>query len=159
MSADNAGIYFFGPPPSFADIALAAEGARTLESADGDKSRLSITWPDVTIAVTVDPKWNRAGQLRGIRAWLASFPESERQSAIVQDFLANLDSVTTCYGSVISPWYDGEGKVAKLLKAIIRSSGGFIFTRQSFYSATGVRIAGIEGDPGSLEALRAPLST
>jgi hypothetical protein len=154
MSADNAGIYFFGPPPSATEIAAAAEGARTIESVDGDKTRVSITWPDVTMVVTIDPRWNRAGQLRGIRGWLASFPERERQSVIVRDFLANLDMVTACYGSVISPSYDDEGKVARLLKTMVRSSGGFIFTRQSFYSATGVRIAGLEGDPADLEGTR-----
>ena len=151
MSVDNAGIYFFGPPPSSAQVAALAEDALAVESIDGDKTRVSIAWADVTMAVNIDPRWNRAGQLRGIRTWLASFPESERQSAIVQDFLANLDMVTTCYGSVITPAYDEDGKVVKFLKAMIRPSGGFIFTRQSFYSATGVRIAGLEGDPRNLE--------
>ena len=150
MSGDNAGIYFFGPPPSSKQLAAMAADASVTESADGDKSRVSITWSDVTIVVTIDPRWNRTTQLRGIRAWLLHFPEDERQSPTVRKFLADLDRTTTCYGCVIFPSYDGDGKVVKFLIATIESAGGFFFTHQSFYGSSGERIAGIDGDPAML---------
>ncbi len=125
-------------------------GAAVAETMDGDKSKISITWSDVAIVVTIDPQWRRAVELRGIRAWLLHFPESKRAPPGVQQFLADLDRTTTCYGSVISPSYDGEGKVVKFLKAMVEPSGGFFFTYQSFYSSSGEHIAGIDGDPSAL---------
>jgi hypothetical protein len=154
MSGDNAGIYFFGPPPSFKQFAAMAAEASVTEATDGEKSRVSIAWSDVTIVVTIDPRWNRTTQLRGIRTWLLHFPESERQSLAVQQFLADLDRTTTCYGCVISPSYDGDGKVVRLLIAMLEPTGGFFFTHQSFYGSSGERIAGIDGDPGKLGGAR-----
>jgi len=134
MSRQNAGIYFFGIPPSSKQLAGMVAGAAVAE----------------TIVVTIDPQWRRAVELRGIRAWLLHFPESKRAPPGVQQFLADLDRTTTCYGSVISPSYDGEGKVVKFLKAMVEPSGGFFFTYQSFYSSSGEHIAGIDGDPSAL---------
>jgi hypothetical protein len=152
MSVDNAGTYFFGPPPSQAQLALMAPAGAVTQSMEGDKARVSVAWPDATLVVTIDPAWNRDKQLRGIRAWLLHFPENERKAPAVQGLLADLDRTTTCYGGVITPSYDAGGKVVAFLKAMIAPTGGFFFTHQSFYGPDGARIGGVDGDPATMGA-------
>lgn len=150
MANDNAGIFFYGKPPSPSEIAALASGARVSTHAGDNMTSVVVEWPSVAVTITINPDWNRNVQLSGIRGWLGQFPESERTSAEVVSFLAALDSTTTCYGSTISPAFDKEGRVAALLKSLLGKSGGFFFSHQSFYSAEGKRIAGLSGDPAAL---------
>ena len=150
MTQDNAGIYFYGTPPSAAQVAILAEGAQVVTENNGKKTRISVKWPDVTLVMTIDPEWNRQVQLSGIRGWLGRFPEKERQTQIVQRFLADLEKTNTCYGSVIAPAFDRQGKVSRFLKSLLGKSGGFFFSHQSFYDANGRQIAGLPGDPNTL---------
>ena len=150
MTQDNAGIYFYGPPLSSAQVATLAEGAQFFTENNGNKTRISLKWPDVTLVMTIDPEWNRQVQLSGIRGWLSRFPEQEKQSPTVQRFLADLEKTTTCYGSVITPAFDRQGKVSKFLKSLLRKSGGFFFSHQSFYDSNGQQIVGLPGDPNML---------
>ncbi len=147
MADDNAGIFFYGDPPSPAQIAALAAGAKVRTLSKGNMTSVIVEWPDVTVTVNMDPNWDRSRQLGGIRGWLSQFPEKERTSKPVVSFLAELDRTTTCYGSVISPGYEKEGKAATLLKKLLGASGGFFFSHQSFYSSSGSRIAGLPGDP------------
>lgn len=64
--------------------------------------------------------------------------------------LASLDRTTTAYGSVITPAFDREGKVAAALLRLLEASGGFFFAHQSFYDSKGRRIIGLPGDPDRL---------
>jgi hypothetical protein len=147
MAADNAGIFFFGPPPSAEDIAAAARGAAISISREEHLTRITAEWPDVMLVVTINPLWDREVQLSGLRNWLDLFPASERGTASTQRLLANLDRTTTCYGSVISPAFDRQGKAASSLVRLLTRSGGFFFSHQSFYDAQGSRIIGRPGDP------------
>lgn len=147
---DNAGIFFHGTPPTPAQIGALAEGAKVRTSSEGAVTRIVVEWPDVSLTISTSPDWNRRGQLAGIRGWVSRFPDSERSSEAVVSFLAELDRTTTAYGSVIAPGYDEQGKVAALLKKLLDTSGGFFFSHQSFYSASGRRIIGLPGDPDVL---------
>lgn len=152
MANDNAGIFFYGAPPSTAQIASLASGAEVSSAAEGKLINVIVKWPDVSVTITINSTWNRDVQLSGIRGWLGQFPAVERDSKHVLSFLAQLNSTTTCYGSVISPGYDKAGKVATFLRQLLGSTGGFFFSQQSFYNANGVRITGIAGDPTTLES-------
>ena len=147
MAADNAGIFFFGPPPSAEDIAAAAEGAVVGIAREEHLTRITAEWPDVTLVVTINPLWDREVQLSGLRNWLDLFPAPERGTASTRRLLANLDRTTTCYGSVISPAFDRQGKAASSLVRLLTRSSGFFFSHQSFYDAQGSRIIGRPGDP------------
>lgn len=150
MGQDNAGIYFYGTPPTPAQITSLADGAKVSKIDNGNMTKVTLKWPDVTVTIAIDPSWDRETQLSGIRGWLSSFPDSERESKAVTTFLGNLDRTTTSYGSVISPSYDKNGKASNFLKRLLESSGGFLFSHQSFYSASGTRITGMDGDPIAL---------
>jgi hypothetical protein len=67
MAADNAGIFFFGPPPSAEDIAAAAQGAAVSIAREQHLTRITAEWPDVTLVVTINPLWDREVQLSGLR--------------------------------------------------------------------------------------------
>ena len=150
MAHDNAGIFFYGPAPSPAQIENLAKGATVSSAAQANTTSIRVEWPDVSITINIDPNWNRDLQLSGIRGWLSQFPKNERSSKQVVSFLSELDRTTTSYGSIISPSYDKAGKAATLLKQLLGSSGGFFFSHQSFYNAKGERIAGLPGDPAIL---------
>jgi len=150
MTQDNAGIFFYGPPPSSAQITALAKGAQVIVENNGKKTRMSLKWPDVILVMNIDPEWNRQVQLSGIRGWLGRFPEQEKQSPTVRRFLADLEKTTTCYGSVITPAFDRQGKVSTFLKSLLGKSGGFFFSHQSFYDSNGRQIAGLPGDPNKL---------
>ncbi|MBP8255841.1 MAG: hypothetical protein KAX37_00860 [Opitutaceae bacterium] len=150
MANDNAGVFFYGPPPSNAQVASLATGADVTTTIEGSLTNIIVKWPDVSITISIDSAWKREVQLSGIRGWLSQFPAHERNSESVTSFLDRLDRTTTCYGSVISPGYDKAGKVTTLLKRLLGSSGGFFFSHQSFYDASGVRITGLAGAPSAL---------
>jgi hypothetical protein len=150
MAHDNAGIFFYGPPPSAAQIIAAARGASTTTELDGNLTKITAKWSDVTLTVSINPSWNREVQLGGIRAWISQFGSEYRNAPGAKNLVANLERTTTCYGSVIAPAYDNEGKVVATLSRLLKTTGGFFFSHQSFYDATGRRIIGLPGDPSRL---------
>lgn len=150
MADDNAGIFFYGPPPTLETIIDLAKGATVTKTPADTLTKVAVRWPDVSVTITIDPNWNRSVQLSGIRGWLSQLPQNERTSPAVTTFLANLDRTTASYGSVISPGYDASGKVTNFLKALVARSGGFFFSHQSFYTAQGTRVTGLGGDPSTL---------
>ena len=150
MSKDNAGVYFYGTPSTVQQITAFADRAEVMTAMDGIKTKVSIRWPDVALSITIDPQWNREIQLSGIRGWIDRFPDQEKHSSAVKNFLTRLDKTVTCYGVVIMPGYDHQGKAVKLLKNILGKSGGFFFSHQSFYDLQGIRIIGLPEDPNKL---------
>lgn len=147
---NNAGIYFFGTPPgSKAIVALAPDVASAVTQTDGIV-QINLLWSDVSLQISMDPNWNRENELRSIRGWLARFPERDRDAPGTISFLEKLDKTVAFFGAQIEPCYDFEGKVARLLKALLIDTGGFLFSHQSFYSARGHRIVGLPGDPVEL---------
>jgi hypothetical protein len=151
LAQDNAALYFYGAPPSVDTIRQLAAGASTQVDTETGATRVTISWPDVTLTLHIDPNWDRDVQLSGMRGWLMDFPARELKKPAVASFLANLDRTTATYGTVIEPAYDREGKVVALLKKLVAPSGGYFFSYQSFYSAQGRRIIGLEGDPEDLK--------
>lgn len=151
LAQDNATIYFYGPPPSVDQIRKLAADAKTSVETQAGMTSVIIAWPDVTLTLSIDPKWERDVQLSGMRGWLADFPSRELKKPLAATFLSNLDRTTTSYGSVIEPAYDRQGKVAGFLKKLIAPTGGYFFSYQSFYTAEGKRIIGLDGDPEELK--------
>jgi len=150
---DNVGIFFQGPPPAAGQVAALAPGAAVTVAADGPDTRVTVAWPDVTLSITIDPAWPRQAQLAGIRGWLGRFPPDAIGTPRAKAFLADLDQVTTCWGSVASPGLDAGGKVARLLRALVKGPGGFFFTSaQAFYDASGQHVVGLPGAPPELGA-------
>jgi hypothetical protein len=147
---DNAGIYFFGVPPSPEKVAAAAKGARVTVEEHGRFTRITAQWPGVTFVISIDPDWNRNVQLAGIRGWISQFAAVERNRAQVKALLSDLDRTTTCFGSVITPAFDPGGRVVATLLRLLDPTGGFFFAHQSFYDAKGRRILGLPGDPQRL---------
>jgi hypothetical protein len=156
VARDNAAIYFYGPPPSVERIVAAAPGATTEARLEGDRTRITVAWPDVTLVITVDPAWNRDVQLLGMRNWIGQFGPVHRNTPSAKALLANLDRTTTCYGSVITPAFDAEGKVAAALLRLLKPEGGFFFAHQSLYDSTGSKIMGMPGDPQRLGPRHTP---
>jgi hypothetical protein len=147
---DNAGIFFFGPPPTVEAIQKLVPDATTqVEQQDG-ATRITVSWPEVSITIHIDPNWPRDLQLAGIRGLIDGFPAREKRKPAVVELLRQLDRTTTCYGSVIEPAYDRDGKVIGLLRKLLAPTGGFLFTHQSFYDAQGRRITGLQEDPEQL---------
>ncbi len=132
-ASDNAGIFFYGTPPTPAGIEALAEGAQVSTSSDGAATRIVVEWPDVSLTISTAPDWNRSVQLSGIRGWVSRFPESERSSEAVVSFLAELERTTTAYGSIIAPGYDEEGKVVAFLKScwVARADSSFRTSRST----------------------------
>ncbi len=150
MPNDNAGVYFYGTPPSIGEVAALVPSADVSATAEDGLTNIIVKWPDVSVTISINPAWNRDVQLSGIRGWLGQFSSEERESAPVVSFLAELDRTKTCYGTAISPRFDDAGKVVALLKQLLGSDGGFFFSHQSFYDANGEQIAGRAGDPLAL---------
>jgi hypothetical protein len=133
-----------------AQVSAAAKGASTTARLEGHFTKITAKWSDVSLTISVDPSWNRDVQLAGVRGWISQFGSDYRNTPRVEAFLANLDRTTTCYGSVITPAYDKEGKVVATLLRLLKPGGGFLFSHQSFYDSNGRRIIGMPGDPRSL---------
>jgi hypothetical protein len=148
---DSAGVFFYGPAPTVDAIQRLAPEATTSIERDEGTTRLTVSWPEVSIVINIDPNWPRDLQLAGIRGLLAGFSAREKKKPAVVDFLERLERTTTCYGVVIEPAYDREGKALGLMKRLLAPTGGFLFTYQSFYDADGRRITGLQDDPERLE--------
>jgi hypothetical protein len=149
-SQDSAGLFFHGPPPTLDDIARVAGDATVSTETVESVVRVTVAWPDVSVIIHVTPDWPRDEQLASIRSELAGYPAREQHKPGVKEFLANLDRTTTCWGSLIDPGYDREGKVAAFFTRLIGISGGFLSTYQSFYASDGKRITGPSADPANL---------
>lgn len=150
QAQDSAGLYFYGTPPTVEGITEAAAGATVTTSQVGEVTRVSIAWPDVTVIIHIDPDWWRDEQLSSIRQMASELPAREQHKPVVRKFLADLDRTTVCWGTLIEPGYDRDGKVAAFFKRLV-AGGGYVFTYQSFYSSDGKRIAGTQDDPQTLE--------
>jgi hypothetical protein len=148
---DNAALYFYGPPPTVDDITRVAGDATVTSSLVESVTRVTIAWSDVTVIIHIDGDWRRDEQLASIRQMVTELPSREQHKPAVRKFLADLDRTTVCWGSLIDPGYDREGRVATFFKKLVGASGGFLFTYQSFYSAGGKRIVGLQDDPETLQ--------
>lgn len=140
-------LFFYGAAPDPARIAELAAGAEVSTSSTDGKTRITITWPDVSTTVTIDPSWDKAVQMEGMRGWTDRFPAKVKALPEVQALIASFDTVTACYGSVSKPGLDADNKVMNLFKALQGESGGFFFSRNSFYGTDGLRITGFNEDP------------
>ncbi|HUQ10127.1 MAG TPA: hypothetical protein VM146_07400 [Steroidobacteraceae bacterium] len=150
QAQDSAALYFYGPAPTMDDITRAAGDASVTTNVVETWTRVTVAWPEVTVILHLDSEWRRDEQLSSIRQMLTELPAREQRKPAVKKFLADLDRTMACWGSLIDPGYDREGRVATFYKRLVATTGGFLFTYQSFYSGDGKRIAGMEGDPDTL---------
>jgi hypothetical protein len=151
LAQDNAGLFFYGPAPSTDAIRKAAGDAQVTVDQVESVQRVVVSWPEVSVIIHIDHDWPREEQLSGIRGLLDGFSTRERNKPAVRQFLADLDRTTVCWGSIIEPGYDREGRVVAFFTRLIGTTGGFLFTYQSFYSSEGKRITGLEDDPEILK--------
>ncbi len=151
LAQDNAGLFFYGSPPSVETITRLAGDATVTSNLVESVTRVTVAWPDVTIIIHIEGDSCRDEQLTSIRDMVAELPAREQHKPAVREFLAHLDRTTVCVGSLIDPGFDREGRVAAFLTKLVSSTGGFLFTFQSFYTAEGRRITGQPGDPETLK--------
>lgn len=138
-------VFFYGQAPALADIsALAPEADVALTTSEG-KTRIAVVWPEANMTITIDPAWDKAAQMAGMRNWTERFPARVKQLVEVQALIASFDQVSACFGTVSKPALDA--KTLALLQALIANGGGFFFSRNSFYGADGLRITGYDDDP------------
>ena len=139
-------LFFYGAAPDVAAITALATDADVAVSNAGGKTRVTVTWDDVSTVITIDPAWNKAEQMPGMRGWAERFPARVRALEKVQALIASFDAVNACYGTISKPGLDADCKVLRLLQAMAGSEGGFLFSRNSFYAMDGVRITGFDED-------------
>lgn len=144
-------LFFYGTAPDLARITALAGDAAVSTETEGSKTRIIITWPDVTTTITIDSAWDRATQMEGMRGWAERFPAKVRVLEDVKALIESFDTVQACYGSVSRPGLDADSKVMDLFRALLGSpadnAGGFFFSRNSFYGTDGLRITGFNEDP------------
>ena len=143
-------VFFYGTVPDITAINALAADATVSVGDSGGKTRITIAWPDVSTTITIDPGWNKAEQMQGMRGWAERFPARVRALDEVKALIASFDNVTACYGTVSKPGLDADNKVVSLLLAMLGEQGGFFFSRNSFYGTDRVRITGFDEDPAWL---------
>ena len=140
-------VFFYGQAPDATRIAALATGADVSTSMAEGKTRITIAWPDISTTITIDPNWDKAAQMEGMRGWAERFPAKVRALDEVKALLDSFDRVEACYGSVSRPGLDADNKAMTLLKTLLTEGGGFFFSRNSFYDTDGLRITGFNEDP------------
>lgn len=140
-------VFFYGAPPAPGSLAALAANAEVTTVQEEGKTRISVVWPDVTTTITIDPAWDKAVQMQGMRGWTDRFPAKVKALDDVKALIESFDTVTACYGTVSKPGLDADGKVINLFRAMLGDGGGFFFSRNSFYGTDGLRITGFDEDP------------
>jgi hypothetical protein len=139
-------LFFYGAAPDVATITALAPDAKIAVNNAGGKTRITVSWDDVSTVITIDPSWNKTEQMQGMRGWTERFPARVRALDEVKALIASFDNVCACYGTVSKPGLDADHKVFTLLRAMGGSAGGFLFSRNSFYDMAGLRITGVDED-------------
>jgi hypothetical protein len=145
-------VFFYGAAPDLETITALVENAAVSVSDVDGKTRISITWPDVSTTITIDPAWDKIAQMQGLRGWAERFPARVRELEEVKALIGSFDNVAACYGTISKPGLDANDKVVTLLQAMLGEQGGFFFSRNSFYGADRLRITGFDEDPAWLGA-------
>jgi len=149
---DNAGIFATTiVPPLKPLLSSLAPGAKISESRQGDMTVFSCEWPDVTVTLTMNPRWDGRVQCSGMKGWISKFPAGDTNTPAVASLLHKIDSTIDCVGSVITPRYDSDGKAASLVLGLATKFDGYVYSYQSFYDTTGSKIIGVVGNPTKLK--------
>lgn len=143
-------IFFYGAAPDVERITELASGAEVSVGNSEGKTRINIVWPDVSTVITIDPAWDKAVQMQGMRGWTDRFPAKVRALDDVKALIDSFDHVNACYGSISKPGLDADNKVVNLFNALLGTEGGFFFSRNSFYGTDRLRITGFDEDPSWL---------
>lgn len=86
-----------------------------------------------------------------MKNWISGFAADDKNTPAVRSLLHRIDSTVDCLGSVITPRYDSGGTTASLILKLAASLDGYVFSKQSFYNATGDKIIGVSDAPLSLK--------
>ncbi|HKY00931.1 MAG TPA: hypothetical protein VJM53_00090 [Burkholderiales bacterium] len=148
-TTQNVAVFFFSRPPNKEEIQALASNAKVKITPDWGKTRVAVEWEDVRLMLSIDAKWNSADHVPGIRGWIEQVAGDE-PAPPVRQFFTDLSAITSCYGCVLTPGFDGEGKCFAFLLGLLEGRGGFYFCHQSFYDARGQRIFGDAGDPETM---------
>jgi len=151
-ASDFAGIYSMmrGAPEKTA-VESFAPGAKVTENKQGEKSTFVCEWPDVTVKIFIDPKWDLKSQIDQMKKLLNAGAGKDKDSPVLTSLMKSLDETVDCYGCVITPHYDTGGKAAALVLKLAANCRGFVYSHTTFYDSEGRKIAGFEDDPMMLQ--------
>jgi hypothetical protein len=150
--ADFAGVY----PTNSTVVSLGllqslAPGAKIIEAKEGDIVVFLCDWPDVTVKIRVDPKWDQPYQIKEMKRWITMLARDQKDNPIIKDLVTKLESTKNCFGCAVLPKFDPGDKAVSLLLALTSTSNGLIYAHHTFYDANGNRILGTEGDPARMQ--------
>ena len=128
-----------------------APTAKISEGRDGDSTSVTCEWSDATVRLTLKPHWDAPVERSGMKNWISGFAADDKNTPAVRSLLHRIDSTVDCLGSVITPRYDSGGTTASLILKLAASLDGYVFSKQSFYNATGDKIIGVSDAPLSLK--------
>jgi hypothetical protein len=149
---DYAGVYPTNTTvPSIGLLASLAPGAKIIESKEGDVAVFLVDWPDVTVKIRVDTKWDQPGQIKEMKRWITQISREQKDNPIIKALVKKLESTTNCFGCAVTPRFDPEDKAVALLLALTVAGDGLIYAHHTFYDETGSRILGTEGDPARMQ--------
>jgi hypothetical protein len=149
---DYAGLYpTNGTVPTIALLASLAPGAKIVESKEKDITVFRCDWPDVSVAIRVDPNWDHPGQILEMNRLLTYLSKDQKDNPIIKDLMKKMETTKNCFGCAITPRFDPGDKAVGLLLALTANTDGLIYAHHTFYDATGSRIFGVEGDPARLQ--------
>ena len=153
-TTQNVAVFFFSRPPGKEEILGLAGDAKVQIRPDWGKTRITVEWGHVRMLLSIDAKWKSADHVPGIRSWIEQVAGDE-QTPEVRQFFTGLSAITNCYGCVMTPGFDAEGKCLAFLLGLLEGRGGFYFCHQSFYDDRGQRLFGDAGDPQTID-MKAP---
>ncbi|HEY1182288.1 MAG TPA: hypothetical protein VGE56_08295, partial [Rhodocyclaceae bacterium] len=87
-------VFFYGEPPAPESLPGLVADAEVSTVQEDCKTRISITWSDVTATITIDPAWDKATQMQGMRGWTDRFPAKVKVLDDVKALIESFDTVT-----------------------------------------------------------------
>jgi hypothetical protein len=149
---DFAGIYPTNTTePSIGLLASLAPGAKIVESKEGNITAFRVDWPDVSVKIRVDPKWDQPGQIAEMNRWITHISREQKDNPIIKALMKKLETTKNCFGCIVTPAFDPDDKAVTLLLALATAGDGLIYAHHTFYDQGGSRILGTEGDPARMQ--------
>jgi len=135
-------------------ISSLAPTAKVTESQEDKATVFLCEWPGLSVKIRVDPTWDVRKQTADLKRWVKAFPPAQSDTAAARTLLVKLDTAMDCFGCIITPHFDNEGRASAFLLSLAREFDGFVFSHHSFYDGNGAKIIGASDDPENLQTGR-----